>query len=1061
MASDFGAPFRAPCGGWPAASRNYVGGCWQNRRAAAVTVGKWDNATRVEDYRAPEDPEYSATGVSPYPRKADGLAWPVAEGCPTSPCDPDATGQPRCNEWPSAEANDPTYDCPAGDSYSIKGDDASGYWGNCYHNATPITTDLSQCRKTGFKNVQARKFWHGRFGFQSHDPNGRINRLMDGVVTGDPDVDCTSDIETEQTTNDDTKYRRIVYSVAYNYTLDWTIYSIHDHHAATYSRGMEVSDYGILSTYGCTTPTGVYGDGVARAAAVLVAHVGANSSYGAYLMGVELAIWGINSTGGEIWEISQTRTEPNIIAFTATAIPDGWETRVAAGEMTLNAETGEFHLWRKGATIPSAPPPLLREWVTVLTEDFTCSNTTWTHYRWLSTRQQASWDESGLEDHEVEEFTVTATLSQAYTQAGLQLDLMDLLSAWDMMDDSVYPWRQDSKVGIAPLVTINEPEGVVSPEIRVVAADEAHTVVYDISADCDYTDPNALIYDGSVRGEPLPAGYGPHFDWRHRTWKFCDDADGNHIPYIYAYGAWGHAIPTGDPAVFSTGDTTDLVVPLTATQWTENFYPLSGFSPGLLPGGTDAETGGLVAAELPGGGWVKFYGGCAMAQKWVEAKVLSKSYNYARPCGQDRIAMDETTVRCAYNYDADAFDVNTSTTIEVDDYVALCGVDGVLDGIYRVADVNGPHDHFTLDTEIGKIADYDIDRDCGSGIVGKVRFPDAPALCNRIELVSATQNEANVDIVLASAATYLRVGDSVDFEGVAGLGTNVPVLTRADAFHISVEGTLTTTPTTGGYISSHGAAAYYWNDSRMKGDFIAATWTWHGRDWRERDRVITRYNYDPQCGAAPSTTQIRERQQGFHRDISGFAFDDYCSGWDVCKPKILGCVPVDQETTTTWVYNIGFPTMLADERYGWFWQGAFYQTLPDWMWQEPYANCAFNVPVDPWVEDSGTCTQDYPQRPWVEARATLPVNGGPDADQTPPVGVFHRTYELSELNTAAALPDTILMPPAAPYYDLTSAYLPPADTVTPWGVYLAKETCVCEEGVFSAQYRRDGVQCPI
>ena len=41
---------------------------------------------------------------------------------------------------------------------------------NSYALQNGFFIDCSDCHKLGFKNVRARKFWHGRFGFLSHDP---------------------------------------------------------------------------------------------------------------------------------------------------------------------------------------------------------------------------------------------------------------------------------------------------------------------------------------------------------------------------------------------------------------------------------------------------------------------------------------------------------------------------------------------------------------------------------------------------------------------------------------------------------------------------------------------------------------------------------------------------------------------------------------------------------------------------------------------------------------------------------------------------------------------------
>src|SRR5271157_4523802 len=63
------------------------------------------------------------------------------------------------------------------------------------------TVDLSACHKLGFKSVQARKWWHGRFGFLSHDPQGRPDRRAGPLGSS-----CLSPIELPQSTPDPTKF---------------------------------------------------------------------------------------------------------------------------------------------------------------------------------------------------------------------------------------------------------------------------------------------------------------------------------------------------------------------------------------------------------------------------------------------------------------------------------------------------------------------------------------------------------------------------------------------------------------------------------------------------------------------------------------------------------------------------------------------------------------------------------------------------------------------------------------------------------------------------------------
>ena len=70
------------------------------------------------------------------------------------------------------------------------------------------------------------------------------------------------------------------------------------------------------------------------------------------------------------------------------------------------------------------------------------------------------------------------------------------------------------------------------------------------------TDDNAALYDGSIIGAPLPAGYQQAFDWYYTDWQSCLDTDtGDTVGYIEGYG------------LHNTGQNG---IPRTATHWTPN-----------------------------------------------------------------------------------------------------------------------------------------------------------------------------------------------------------------------------------------------------------------------------------------------------------------------------------------------------------------------------------------------------------------------------------------------------------------------------------------------------------
>lgn len=909
-----------------------------------------------------------------------------------------------CNTWPAEECDN---------------------WGNDYSTTVGQVRDYAKCRKVGFKNVQARMFYCGRYGFLSHDPGGRFDRVADPVIS---EGSCFTHTETEQPSHDTTKYLKMVATMDYVQTNEdrGLGYGPGPSFDCEFSRGMQVTKYGVSIQTDCSES----GTGLEFARPVLKLYINAGYAIGGMRYTAYLDHWtAIGCT------VTFTRPSFHEVECEATHPTLG-----AAGSFLYNANTGAF----SGSYCAEDGDLVFR---TMRTDNFTCSNTGWS---WAVT------DENYGTYHTSTAYTITVTLSVPYTEAEFQGDLYTLLGHWDMNDDIAYPWRSDGYLSIAPLVTINQYPGGVQPELYVT---EGESVILDGIEDCAFVDPGADLYDGSVVGAPLPHGYGPHFDYHHKTWRWCYGSDEEWHPYIYSYGAWsgGPITITGPGSSFyDTGDTTDTVIPIAATQWTENYCEFATQTGGVIDG--------WAPGNLPGGAWSKFDGVLGWCQKWVEAKVMRPSYNFARPCGVDRALPDETTVTCAYNADGWEFDTAAGVTAESGDLVMLCGVDGILDGVYVVDSHDITYSHFVLNSTLGRVGLVDPDRDCGSGIMGVVRFPGAPALCESILVTAATQDGITVTITLDAPARYLRVSDYVDFTDVGGLGTNVAVTSIISTTQFTVTGTLSpSTYAGGGRVSSNGAAADYWNDARVKGDYLWATWTMHGRDWQERARVITQYEGDTACDGAPAGGQIRENIQGLSRDTIAMTFGQACAIWDACQPVKLGCVPLTQEDTTDWANNMAFGSIKTDGRYGFMWQADYFQHWDDYLWQAPAPICVVDTPFSPWVEDPGNCTGDYPFPPQIEARAEIPDNAGLGGDESPPVGQFRRVYTYAELLTADPLPNIILAPRVGEGYieaDGGNGIMLPKPQPATWVTYFAEEQCVCESGALAADYIKQGVKCP-
>lgn len=1023
---NYGLPFRAPCGGWPE-RRTIRGGCYQHRKAAEASITRYENVTRVPDFVQPPDPPYHAEGIPPYPRRGSNALgdWPqTATGdCIAPPCTVGAAYQALCDEWPTIIAN--------------------------VYSTDNTTVDQSQCRKLGFKNVQAMRYWHGMFGFMSHDPGGRYDRIRDNVDRDPPSSNCQCDLEFEQATPDQTKYRTLDLVGTYK---KWADGVLTNNGAA--QRKITVNAGSGVMTQDAWSQTA--GDDGTKAATFLYDNRAdaANTAAALYVS----CIYPKNAPG---YTYTETRTGQN---YAITVVNDFDNFAEYTGSVAVQDGTMTGTQWaRDGNTPPGSLPYIV--------DEFSCTNTTFT-------RTHTENQYSGATLVSKEEWQVTGTLSNPHTAATVLTDINALLGWWDLANDAVYPWRTDGYLSIAPLVSRSEPPGAVSPLLGIMGSGLGE----------GWTDPNAAIYDGSVRGGPKPAGYLGYFDSRHRSIRQCVDGNSNTYHFRYAFGAWNR-IPTFDVshpvyAALNAGDETDFVVPPTATQWTENWF---WDNPNLE----------FCAGNQPGGAWVIQKQGLVMAQKWAEIKIPRPSYNFARPCGADRFLLDETKVACvltAVGTPALVTLHQAVTGITTGQLCLVCGVTGVTNGVYEVTRTSDTVYELTTLKWLAPAR-----TDCGTGIFGKLRWQTAPPICGRLAVASATQNGSAVDIVLAAAAPYLRTGDAVSFTDVGGLGANLGV-TVADETHFSVTGTVGAYGG-GGYVASYGAAGYQWNDEDAKGDFLWAEWLFDYRDYQERNRVIDNADYCSNCEdhEPASRALIRPYQagHGMPQEVRTFTVVEDCLAFSVCDPQVM-CLSPNGEVWANGKTR-GFPSLPLDERYGARWQGAVVQHMENPLWQAPHRACVEGV--DPAYrfsecahgEDDGTCQQDtcfedvyggqgdhyFPHRPLVEARASVPAGAslptatGEAIDSAGDYGLSMPGSDavhigflgIAALNVSATPVDGNVLPPPAGMGYISPAedtLAQPQPVLTPWGLYIREMLCVCGSGRFAEDYMANGVRvnCP-
>ena len=997
---------RAPCGGWPATPKTARGSCYQHRKAADDGFTVYQNVTKMDDVALG-----TFGGVSITPRASNSDLPPCASapsGC-KSEYDPMNPGGQLCDEWRAGSEAPQNVTTPNTVDYNA-------------YSATGSTINFSKCRQLGYKNVQGKLLWVGRLGFDSQDHLPYTDFLWDATHNQYDGGICAC--RDELGSPDTSKYRTAEISVV----MDQTPYGAYG--------GGGLSPVTSLIEYKLSTD----------------AHSGVTTlSDCTYTPGPTSPLNAQNHPAGPYWTSYTVRQFAGAVGnwtiesltsrffgfWSAAASLSGHSTARSGTTWTLTEDSSGNVLEEVTCDFTGSFSRVLYGYYTdgggdhqyeIYREEVTISATS------LSFTEHDIIVPTGADyaDRIEVNTEITVSMSDEFTKSDVTDDMTTLLALWDLGNNAVYQFRTDSFVGVAPLVTRNQVDG--SP-------------LFDSTMDCSWTDPSATIADGSIKGAPNPAGYEGHFDFNHRT-HFCCLSAGSPGYYVGMYGA--------KSGVVTTGDATDAYMPDTATCWTEN--------------GTPSDP--IAAGNLPPGAWNIWNEDTLYSQKWCEIKVPWKSYNYARPCNQDRFLLDESSVRCVaeltsgdgsggspwaivMNSDPSASPVVSSDTVLfcMDGNTAVCTATKI------------DATHYTL----VKVCDAPVRTDCGTGIMGKVRYNTAAGICGRVAVTAAT-NESPIKITVEST-TALRTGDHVDISGVLGnTAANVSnqAITVISDTQFTLDGTTGTGDyTSGGYCSVHGATSYTWNDDQSKGDFLGIEYRFNYRDYQERDRVIA--ETCSACTPGGAALRLQQEINGLPREVNDFTVTSHCLAFTVCDPQVMVCSPNSETFTNQKTVSWYWPD--PDLVYGSRWQHVYVQQWPDLLWEAPHKECEFdgiiNAPTPcTMTQDNGGCESDtcdgvsgdiyYPHAPMREASNL--VAGTPSL----PAGIYKNILTYTELQSATP-PDGFTVPPAGGSgYGECSGVVSINEIETPWGLYMAEYLCVCGEGRFADTYEEEGarVRCP-
>lgn len=685
------------------------------------------------------------------------------------------------------------------------------------------------------------------------------------------------------------------------------------------------------------------------------------------------------------------------------------------------------------------------------------------------------------------QFSGSFTLSNPNTSADVYADGKSLLSYWNLADDAQYPPRMDGVWQIAPLMSRDEAQGNVSPvgfnpyyvnDMRSPIADANGNAPFTTPANppppgwtyapnnndqngnppsnpgyggpaqwiatynqMQWFDPNAYGFQypyglgtnaaatawvqyaltGAVLGAPNPAGYQNYFDFRAQVWRCCqnftDEGTFNDF-YLQGYGQW----------LYDVINETGAQLPHCATQWTNNVCAFNKPACAYLiqADGQPYDLDGTAGPETD----MRAYRSDALwGQKYAEYLELWPSYNFFRPAGADRFALEESTACCVSGLTAQATGGTFTSTDNQGNPVTLTVPGGSVWGGWSVAgfyNISVSGSTVTLGAKVLNLPAAWTSPSGDTGTVfGMLRFPTAPAILGRDAVSAVTDNhDGTCTLLLTAAEPWLLTGDKIDLystaithdsrgnrvsEAMTALASNLSA-TVIDSTHVKVTASYATIAGTQ-YIMSHGAPDWCWDDNGRKGDFVALTWTFDYRTPGEAGRLggvrdcveLAAYNSDVNNGIDPAGDPAAQPPPAgtpaAGNGFQNFTQTAYSIPFKPCCAMAVFFTPNGESSANS--VTIPFPsTFNFDDRYGARWQGEIEQAMTDLLYEAPHNPCG-NFPPNGWAMDDGTCrtsaanptggtTIFYAHYPFVEARITVPGNGGNSGTESappPPTGI--------------------------------------------------------------------------
>ena len=960
------------------------------------------------------------------------------------------------------------------------------------------TVDLSTCRKRSFKNVQARRSWHGRYPFSYHAGQPNLRLACGGYSPGLSFEPYTPGVE-------DLKYCSLsVSTVITVVSRDDEVPGAPAGTTARSSRTVSVDKTsGVISSsgsddYGNWTDSG----GIPR-------QLDDGGVVSLWLIG--LADWNFATAMGYFSAIITPGSSSYDFVINSNGGSATINTGYSAGQMVEEWSFSDGSYYRALWGVLAGGDPFHPVFVQTDVETMTMSPTSLSYSHTHT---------AGIFGHPVvESQTCAASLSGPNPSSYVYDDVRYLKSLWDLNDDILYPWRTDGNVGIAPLVTRNE----VQHDVGIIANTGYHvngtTLVTDfygnapgsVSTDpgqlpladpqtysetynqIPWVDPNATLgCDGSILGAPLPAGYGWNadgtpqgiFDFRHEVddWCWPDDFP-EHAKFL---------------DTFNYGARTPYYLPQNCSQWTSDFdalYATAGKF--LFFNGRISGSSAWTQIDTPL--WI---------QDWKQAEDTWPSYNFARPAGADRFVFDETTpswLDKVFQY-LSGYSTGTGDTIilgnapilvvDLNGNSPLSSFDdpGQLpleDGVHHPVDYIetwGPGGSATLPTigstevwggqsvggfyHVTRLSDtsvllgvkvFDVPTGwlCPSGDMdtafGPLRFPDCPGILGRVAINSISLDVPPFCFLNIESSPYLatKITASPSYsEQVDFLEADGTVLVANQAV-TRVNNSQFTVPNSGAtayaiiaeakFIVVHGAAAYYWDDTTPKGNLLTAEFKFDYRLRAETQRinemVATWPAGYPDCDCSP----LGSTQTVPFSEYSDFILTQTCVPFTQCGPRVP---PMP-------AFPSSFP---LDSQHGSRWQACVISAVYDLLWQKPHVPPGFIDPLTEvevttfaWAEDDGTGQTNtvaptvafFAHGPLVEPFLYMPTAGLSGTEAAPSL--------LAGMTIGFTSPAT--------NSDSQTLGAPSPGGWVPWGLHQNLCGCVGAGGRFSGIYAAFTLDC--